>query len=161
MFSDPQFWVAIAFFLFILAIFNPVRKILLKSLDQKILEIKNKIDEAEKLKNDAKVTLSQIEHRQNKVQNEIKLIHEEANSRLKNIEETFEQKLKDQIEKKKELTLEKINQLTRDANMEIQNQISSSAIQTTYNLLEKKLDDNEKQNLIDSSLDEINSSLKN
>ena len=43
MFSDPQFWVAIAFFLFILAIFNPVRKILLKSLDQKILEIKNKI----------------------------------------------------------------------------------------------------------------------
>ena len=27
MFSDPQFWVAIAFFLFVLAVFNPVRKI--------------------------------------------------------------------------------------------------------------------------------------
>ena len=29
MFSDPQFWVAVSFVLFILAIFNPVRKILI------------------------------------------------------------------------------------------------------------------------------------
>ena len=32
MISDPQFWVAIAFGIFILAIFNPVRKILSSSL---------------------------------------------------------------------------------------------------------------------------------
>ena len=31
MFADPQFWVAVAFVLFILAVTNPIRKIL-KSL---------------------------------------------------------------------------------------------------------------------------------
>ena len=45
MFSDPQFWVAVSFILFIAAIFNPVRKILTSSLDAQIKDIKNKIDE--------------------------------------------------------------------------------------------------------------------
>ena len=41
MFSDPQFWVAIAFIIFILAIFKPVKKLLTSSLDTKIKEIKD------------------------------------------------------------------------------------------------------------------------
>ena len=45
MFSDPQFWVAVSFILFIAAIFNPVRKILTSSLDTQIKDIKNKIDQ--------------------------------------------------------------------------------------------------------------------
>ena len=40
MFSDPQFWVAVSFLLFVAAIFNPVRKILTSSLDSQINEIK-------------------------------------------------------------------------------------------------------------------------
>ena len=43
MFSDPQFWVAVAFVAFIAAVFNPVRKILTTSLDAQIKDIKNKI----------------------------------------------------------------------------------------------------------------------
>ena len=53
MFSDPQFWVAVSFFLFIIAIFNPVRKVLISSLDTQINEIKNQIKEAEDIKNEA------------------------------------------------------------------------------------------------------------
>ena len=49
MFSDPQFWVAVAFVAFIAAVFNPVRKILTTSLDAQIKDIKDKIEEAEKL----------------------------------------------------------------------------------------------------------------
>ena len=36
MFSDPQFWVAVAFIAFIAAIFNPARKILTTNLDKQI-----------------------------------------------------------------------------------------------------------------------------
>ena len=56
MFNDPQFWVFIAFVIFIVAIFNPVRKILTKSLDDQIREIKKSIEQAEQLKNDAQIT---------------------------------------------------------------------------------------------------------
>ena len=41
MFSDPQFWVAIAFFIFIAAIFLPVKKMVTSNLDSQIDEIKN------------------------------------------------------------------------------------------------------------------------
>ena len=57
MFSDPQFWVAISFILFVAAIFNPVRKILTSSLDAQIRDIKNKINEVENLKNEAQTAI--------------------------------------------------------------------------------------------------------
>ena len=78
MFSDPQFWVAIAFFAFIAAVFNPVRKILTTNLDAQIKDIKDKIEEADNLKNETQVTLSEVKKRQNDVQIEIQDIHKEA-----------------------------------------------------------------------------------
>ena len=43
MFNDPQFWVLIAFIIFIGVIFNPVRKTLYAGLDTKIQEIKDSV----------------------------------------------------------------------------------------------------------------------
>ena len=40
MFTDPQFWVAVAFFIFVAVIFNPVRKMLTSNLDKQIKQIK-------------------------------------------------------------------------------------------------------------------------
>jgi len=71
MFSDPQFWVAVSFFLFIAAIFNPVRKILKSSLDLQINDIKNKLSEAENLKLEAQNTLSELKNREAEVEKEI------------------------------------------------------------------------------------------
>ena len=161
MFTDPQFWVAVAFFIFVAVIFNPIRKILTSNLDTQIKQIKVGIDEAENLKNEAKITLSEIEQRQSEVQKEIELIHKDAKNKIIKIEEIIEQKLKDQIQKRQVLALAKIDQLTRDANHEIQQYITSTAIEATVNLLQKKLDLNEKKNLINVSINELNSALKN
>ena len=160
MFTDPQFWVAVAFFIFVAAIFNPIRKILTSNLDTQIKQIKVGIDEAENLKNEAKITLGEIEQRQNEVQKEIELIHKDAKNKIIKIEETTEQKLNDQIQKRQVLASAKIDQLTRDANHEIQQNITSTAIEATVNLLQKKLDLNEKKNLINVSINELNSVLK-
>ena len=82
MFSDPQFWVFVAFIIFIAAIFNPVRKILIVSLDSKISDIKNSINEAEKLKKDTQLTLSNIKKRQVEVKNEIDTINIETREKI-------------------------------------------------------------------------------
>ena len=161
MFTDPQFWVAVAFFIFVATIFNPIRKILTSNLDAQIKKIKISIDEAENLKNEAQDTLSEIKKRQGEVQKEIELIHEDAKHKINKIEETAEQKLKDQIQKKQLLAKAKIDQLTRDANYEIQQYITSTAIKATVTLLEKKLDIEQKQNLINASINELNSIIKN
>ena len=131
MFSDPQFWVAVAFVAFIAAVFNPIRKILTTNLDAQIKEIKDKIQEAENLKNETQLTLSEIKKRQNDVQIEIENIHKDTEKKVKKLEDDAEYKLKDQISKRKVLAEAKIDQLTRDANNIIHSHISSSAIAAT------------------------------
>ena len=161
MFSDPQFWVAIAFVSFIAVIFNPVRKILTSNLDAQIKDIRNKIDEAENLKNETQTTLSEIKKRQNDVQIEIQDIHKDAEKKVKQLEENAEAKLKDQIAKRQVLAEAKIDQLTRDANNLIQSHISSTAIAATISILQQKLNNQEQQKLIDKSIKELGSALKN
>ena len=161
MFSDPQFWVFIAFIIFIGVMIKPVRKIFSINLGDKIQEIKDSIDQAEKIKNDAQLALSEIKKRQNEVKGEIDLIEQEAKEKITIIEKNAHTKLIDQINKRNALASVKIDQMTRDANTEIQKHITQIAISATVNILEKKLNDKEKQNLINQSVNELGSALKN
>ena len=161
MFSDPQFWVFIAFIIFAGVIIKPVRKILSINLGNKIQEIKNSIDQAEKIKNDAQLTLGEIKKRQNKVTGEIDSIRQEAKERITIIEKNAHTKLTDQINKRNALASIKIDQMIRDANTEIQKHITKIAISATIDILEKKLNNQEKQNLINQSVNELESVLKN
>ena len=161
MFNDPQFWVFIAFVIFVGITFNPIRKILSTSLDTKINDIKKSIDHAEKLKNDAQQILSEIQNKQNKIKIDINNIQKEAKDKILLIEAEFNTKLKEQINKRNELAIIKIEQMTRDANTDVQQYIAHTAITATIEVLEKKLNEKEKQNLINNSIAELNTILKN
>ena len=160
MFSDPQFWVAVSFILFIAAIFNPVRKILTSSLDAQIKDIKNKIDEVENLKNEAQKALDELKNRETKVEKEIENLKLESEKRIAELKDISASKLSDQIEKRKILAENKIEQLVRDTNNSIKNYISSVAIEATRNILLQNLSKDKKSNLIEESITELNSILK-
>jgi len=161
MFSDPQFWVAVSFILFIAAIFNPVRKILTSSLDAQIKDIKNKIDEVENLKNEAQKALDGLKERETKVEKEIQNLNLESEKRIAELKDISATKLTDQIEKRKILAENKIEQLVRDTNNSIKNYISSVAIEATKNILIQNLNKDKKSALIEESISEFNSVLKN
>ncbi len=161
MFSDPQFWVAVSFILFIAAIFNPVRKILTSSLDAQIKDIKNKIDEVENLKNEAQKALDELKDRETKVEKEIQNLNLESEKRIAELKNISTSKLTDQIEKRKILAENKIEQLVRDTNNSIKNYISSVAIEATRNILLQNLSKDKKSSLIEESISEFNSVLKN
>ena len=161
MFADPQFWVAVSFILFIAAIFNPVRKILASSLDAQIKDIKNKIDEVENLKNEAQKALDELKERETKVEKEIQNLNLQSEKRIAELKDISSSKLTDQIEKRKILAENKIEQLVRDTNNSIKNYISSVAIEATKNILIQNLNKNKKSVLIEESISEFNSVLKN
>ncbi len=110
MFHDPQFWILVAFIIFIIAIFKPVRSMLVSVLDNKINEIKNSIDEAEKIKTESQQTLTEIKKRQNDVKNEILIIQNEGKEKINLLEKYFNEKLKEQISKRNQLAKLKIEQ---------------------------------------------------
>ena len=161
MFSDPQFWVAVSFFLFIAAIFNPVRKVLTSNLDTQINEIKSKIDDAEKLKMDAERTLTELKQRQLEVENEINKLKIESDKKIDELKNLSSKKLTEQIEKKKLLADSKIQQLIRDTNIGIKNYITNVAVETAVTILQQNLSNEKKSELIDKSVNDFESILKN
>ena len=161
MFSDPQFWVAVSFILFIAAIFNPVRKVLKSSLDAQIKDIKDKIDEVEGLKNQAQKALDELRERETKVEKEIKILNLDSEKKIAELKDIYSSKLNDQIEKRKILAENKIEQLLRDTNNSIKNYISSVAIEAARNILLQNLSKDKKSALIEESITEFNTVLKN
>tara|TARA_B100000161_G_scaffold249705_1_gene207459 strand:- start:991 stop:1476 length:486 start_codon:yes stop_codon:yes gene_type:complete len=161
MFSDPQFWVAVSFILFIAAIFNPVRKMLVSSLDAQISEIKTKIEEAENLKNEAQNTLSELKKREAEVEKEIEKFKTDAENKISELKNLSSKKLSDQIEKKKILADNRIEQLLRDTNQNIKSYITDIAIEAITDILKTSLSKDKKAELINDSINDLNRVLKN
>ncbi len=161
MFSDPQFWVAVSFILFIAAIFNPVRKMLVSSLDAQISEIKTKIEEAENLKNEAQKTLSELKKREAEVEKEIEKFKTDAENKISELKNLSSKKLSDQIEKKKILADNRIEQLLRDTNQNIKSYITDIAIEAITDILKTSLSKDKKAELINDSINDLNRVLKN
>ena len=80
MIMDATFWVTISFFIFfgILIYFKIPQKIK-ETLEQNILDIKNQINEAEKLKEDAKNILTEHEKKISNSKNEVREMIDKAN----------------------------------------------------------------------------------
>ena len=161
MFSDPQFWVAVSFILFIAAIFNPVRKMLVSSLDAQISEIKTKIEQAENLKNEAQKTLSELKKKEAEVEKEIEKFKTDAENKISELKNLSSKKLSDQIEKKKILADNRIEQLLRDTNQNIKSYIADIAIEAITDILKTSLSKDKKAELINDSINDLNRVLKN
>ena len=84
---DATFWVTVSFFIFlgILLYFKIPQKIK-EALEQNILNIKNQINEAEKLKEDAKNILTEHEKKISNSKNEVrKMINKASEEAEKNV----------------------------------------------------------------------------
>ena len=60
-FFDASFVIAVCFVIFIYLAYRPVKKAILASLDARINEIKEKLSQAERLKEEAKSLLDEVE----------------------------------------------------------------------------------------------------
>ena len=81
--------------------------------------------------------------------------------KIQALESEAEKKLKEKIDKRNLLAAAKIDQMTRDANLTIQQHISHTAIETAVTIIKKKLDKDEKKHLITQSITELSSIFKN
>ena len=122
--SDAKFWTAVAFVIFIVLTFKPVKSILIKGLDEKIKLIKNNINNAENIENDAKKLLSDLKISEKNLNEKIDEFNKSTKLKIENLEKEMSSKLEQQINRKKELNELKIKQLEQEASEEIKNKTS-------------------------------------
>ena len=153
-FSDPQVWVAISFILFFLLFGKILWKKLSSFLDNKILEIKNDIDEAKKLHIEAKDLLA----KENKKMQDLDLIVKEIidNSKNKSYEVLREntQKIEAQIELLEKEAKEKIKVIENQTIDEIKLDIISRASSIAEKVLKSELSENNQLSIIEKSIEQ-------
>ena len=158
---DATFWVAIAFFIFLGGlIYLKVPLKINDSLNSKINEIKKELEEAEKLKEEAKSLLSEYENKIDKSKKESKKIMDEAKNESEKaiIERT--KKFHLLTEERKKVAGQKISQMKENALKDIKYLSVQISIKAVENLIENSLDKNRLENYYTEGLEQAKISLK-
>ena len=158
---DATFWVAISFFIFLGGlIYLKVPQKINDSLNGQINNIKKELDEAEKLKEEAKNLLSDYEGKIDKSKKEtqeiIKLAKENNEKNI--LEKT--KKFHQLMDERKKNVEQKIVQMKENALKEIKNDSIKISIETVEYLIKNSIDKNKLEKLHTMSLDEAKTSFK-
>ena len=158
---DATFWVMISFFMFIgLLVYFKIPKKIKTILDENISNIKNEIDEADKLKEDAKNILTEHEKKISNSKAEVKLMVDKAIEEAeKNVLKT-NQNFHNLMENRKKNVEEKIIQLKNQAIRDIKNASIKIAIDSVEKLLRNSLDKSKLDKIYASSVEETKLALK-
>ena len=158
---DATFWVSISFFIFFaILIYLKVPQKINNSLADKINEIKKELEEAEKLKEEAKNLFADYENKIDKSKKETKEIIDSAKKESEKaiIEKT--KKFHQIIEVRKKSTEQKIVQMKENALKDIKNISVKISIEVVENLIKNSIDKNKLENLYTKSLEQAKIALK-
>ncbi len=158
---DATFWVTVSFFIFMgILIYFKIPQKVKEILEQNILSIKNQIDEAEKLKEDAKNILTEHERKISNSKREVKEMigkaNEEAEKNVINANKTFH----NFMENKRKNAEERIRQLKNQAEKDIKNASVKIAIESVEKLIKNSLDKSKLDKIYSASIEETKLALK-
>jgi|TARA_X000001036_G_scaffold407162_1_gene416416 F-type H+-transporting ATPase subunit b len=158
---DATFWVMISFFLFVgLLIYFQIPQKIKTTLENSISNIKNQIDEANKLKEDAKNILTEHEKKISNSKTEMKLMITKASEEAeKNIIKTNHD-FHNLMENRKKNAEERIKQLKNQALKDIKNTSVKIAIESVEKILKNSLDKSKLDKIYLSSIEETKLALK-
>ena len=161
MIIDATFWVAVSFFMFfgILIYFKIPRKIN-ETLNQLISNIKNEINESEKLRNEAKVLLDKSQSKLDNAKSETIRILDQAKKESERLVIEVNEKFHKTSEIKKKLAETKISQMKEAAIKEIKNTSVKIAVDSVKKIITTSVDKNKLDLIFEKNLEEAKSELK-
>ena len=157
MFFDETAWVAIAFVLFIILVWKKGSQAITSMLDNRSLLIKNELNQAKSLKDEALEELRQTLQIQKNISEEADNIIKEAKENAKKIIEEAKVKSSEIIKRKEDQANQKILALETEAINNIKKISSNIIIESSKTYINQKLNAKEKANLITKSSNEIKS----
>ena len=158
---DATFWVTISFLIFLgILIYLKIPQKVRELLENNILNIKNQISEAEKLKEDARIILTEHENKIGNSKKEVKEMIDRANQQAeKNVIKSNEE-FNNLMENRKKNAEERIRQLKNQAVKDIKNASVKIALESVEKLIKNSLDKSKLDKIYSSSIAETKLALK-
>ena len=162
MIIDATFWVAVSFFMFVGGlIYLKIPQKINNSITIQINKIKKDIEEAEKLKVEAKNLLSDYENKIDKSKKEAQnIINVAKKDSEKNILDKTK-KFHELLDERKKNAEQKIIQMKQSALKDIKDISVKVSIETVEHLIKNSIDKNKIEKIYKESLDQVKASLKN
>ena len=158
---DATFWVAVSFIIFFLGlIYLKVPQKINEILNKMISDIKNEIDESEKLRTEAKVLLDNAQNKLDSAQSVSKELLEQAKKDSDNLIIELNDKFHKSSEIKKSLAANKISQMKEAAIKEIKDVSIKIAIDSVKKIITTSVDKSKLDTLFQKNLNETKEELK-
>jgi F-type H+-transporting ATPase subunit b len=158
---DATFWVAVSFIIFFgILIYLKIPQKITELLDKMISDIKNEIDESEKLRNEAKTLLDNAQNKLDTAQTVSNEIIEEAKKDTDKLIIELNDKFHKSSEIKKNLAENKISQMKEAAIKEIKDTSIKIAIDSVKKIITTSVDKSKLDTVFQKNLDETKEELK-
>jgi len=158
---DATFWVAVSFIIFFSGlIYLKIPQKINGILNKLISDIKNEIDESEKLRTEAKILLDKAQKKLDTAQSISNEILEQAKKDSDNLIIELNDKFHKSSEIKKNLAENKISQMKEAAIKEIKDASIKIAVDSVKKIITTSVDKSKLDTLFQKSLDETKEELK-
>lgn len=156
MLHDPETWVAIGFVLFIgVLVYLKVGNSISTALDARAQRIRNQIEEANRLREEAQHLLAEYQRKQRNAAKEAEELLASARAEAERLATQAAEDLDAALKRREQMAVEKIEQAEADALHQVQNLAVDVAIAATAELIRNQLGEAQAGALVETAIDEL------
>ena len=153
--DNATLWVGISFVIFIILTIKPLLKSSRASLENNIKAIKQKLEEAKNLKDEADIVLKELKNNQKNVSLNIDAMKKKATNDAIEIERKLNIELENTISKRKKIFDQRLKQINSKFEKEVSAKIIKAALSVTKKRIERDLSAEKNNLLIEKSIKDI------
>ena len=151
--KDPTFWVALSLVAFFLLLgYLKIHEKLAEALDNRAGRIREELEEARRLREEAQSILAEYQRKQQDAEHEANEIIRLAKDEAEALAAETRRKLEESLERRTRLAEEKIERAEAQAHDEVRAAAIDAAISAAAQIIEKKITASTSSKLIDESI---------
>jgi F-type H+-transporting ATPase subunit b len=160
MFKEPEFWVAVSFFVFVgIVAYVGGLKALVEGVDSRAKRIQAELDEARRLREEAAGVLADYRRRREDAEREAEAIVASAREEAQRSAAEAHQRMADFVTRRTAAAEAKIAQAETQAMAEVRAAAADAAIRASESILRDRMRGDAAQDLMARSLDEVKARL--
>ena len=158
-YAEAHFWVNIAFLLVVGLAWRPVSRAIAAALDARSAKIKARLDEAQRLREEAQELLAAYQRKQRDAMREAEEIIAHAKAEAERLAQQAARDLEAQLKRREQQAMDRIAQAEAQAVREVQNLAVDVAVAAAQSVIAGSLSSTQATALVDPSIRVLYSSL--
>jgi F-type H+-transporting ATPase subunit b len=152
LFAEPEVWVLLAVVVFVIGVWKPARRVILGGLDARAVRIRDELETARRLRDEAQEALAGYQKQQREAAGEAEAIIAHAKAEAERIAAQAARNLEEALERRRRLAEERIAQEEAKALSEIRGVTVDVAIAAARQVIIAELDEQRGAALIDAAI---------